>query len=213
MVHLPIEGPVNAVEIEEAVSELAALPFNGGEFPFAFLRAFGRKDVELQRLRRANASDVPGGVLRRDSLHMAVCAPGATGAALATLRDSPKTGANRVKFIIATDGVDMEAEETGTGEVCAFPLPELGRHFGFFLPLAGISAVKAIKDNPIDVKAVGRLNKLYIELLRENPDWAEEAQAAGAEPADVTPGVLLLRRGHGHLPRRYLFTDTVKLLE
>lgn len=57
------------------------------EFPFAFLRAFGRKDVELQRLRKGNASDVPGGVLRRDSIHMATCAPGDTGVALAVLRD------------------------------------------------------------------------------------------------------------------------------
>ena len=165
---------MNAVEIEEAVAELARQSFDGDDFPFAFLRAFGRRDVELQRLRRANASDVPGGVLRRDSLHMAVCAPGATGAALAILRDSPKTAANRVKFILATDGVDMEAEEVATGEVRAFPLTELDRHFGFFLPLAGISAVRHIKDNPIDVKAVGRLNKLYVELLRENPDWTTE---------------------------------------
>ena len=167
---------MNAVEIEEAVSELATQPFDAVEFPFAFLRAFGRKDVELQRLRKSNASDVPGGVLRRDSIHMSTCSPGDTGVALAALRDSPKTAANRVKFVLTTDGVDVEAEESATGEIAAFPLAELGRHFGFFLPLAGISAVKAIKDNPIDVKAVGRLNKLYVELLRENPDWAEEAR-------------------------------------
>ena len=113
---------MNAVEIEEAVSELAAQPFDAAEFPFAFLRAFGRKDVELQRLRKGNASDVPGGVLRRDSIHMATCAPGETGAALAALRESPKTAANRVKFILATDGVDVQAEEQATGEVAAFPL-------------------------------------------------------------------------------------------
>ena len=40
------------------------------------------------------------------------------------------------------------------------------------MPLAGISTIKEIKDNPIDVRATGRLNKLYIELLRENPEWA-----------------------------------------
>ena len=28
--------------------------------------------------------------------------------------------------------------------------------------------------NPIDVRATGRLNKLYIELLQENPDWAKD---------------------------------------
>ena len=44
----------------------------------------------------------------------------------------------------------------------------------FLLPLAGISTIKEIKDNPIDVRATGRLNKLYVELLRENPAWAKD---------------------------------------
>ena len=132
--------------------------------------------MELKRLKANNASDVAGGVLRRDSLYMAVSAPGGAGAAFAALRDSPKTAANRVKFILATDGVEVQAEETATGDFRTFPMVELDRHFGLFLPLAGISAVRQIKDNPIDVKAVERLNKLYVELLRENPDWAGEAK-------------------------------------
>ena len=115
---------MNAVEIEEAVSELAVQQFDAADFPFAFLRAFGRKDGELQRLRKNNASDVTGGVLRRDSIHMATSAPRGTGAALADLRESPKTAANRVKFIVATDGVDVQAEECATGEAAAFPLLE-----------------------------------------------------------------------------------------
>jgi len=58
----------------------------------------------------------------------------------------------------------------------AFPYLDFARHFGFFLPLAGISTIKEIKDNPIDVRATGKLNKLYIELLRENLEWATEAR-------------------------------------
>jgi hypothetical protein len=46
---------MNAVEIEEAVSALALAPFNGAEFPFQFLAAFGNKDPMLKRL-RARAS-------------------------------------------------------------------------------------------------------------------------------------------------------------
>ncbi len=42
------------------------------------------------------------------------------------------------------------------------------------LPLAGISTIKEIKDNPIDVRATSRLNKLYVEVDRmQNPDWAK----------------------------------------
>jgi hypothetical protein len=32
------------------------------------------------------------------------------------------------------------------------------------------------KNNPIDLRATGRLNKLYIERLKDNPEWATEAR-------------------------------------
>src|SRR5699024_12609060 len=66
-----------------------------------------------------------------------------------------------------------DAEDLNTGETLATYFVDLATHFVFFLPLAGISTVREIKDNPIDVRATGRLNKLYVELLRHNPDWAE----------------------------------------
>ena len=43
-------GQVNAVEIEEAVSQLAEQPFDAQEFPFAFLEAFGNKATTIKRL-------------------------------------------------------------------------------------------------------------------------------------------------------------------
>ena len=42
---------MNAVEIEEAISNLALQPFDAAEFPFAFLAAFGNKDTALKRIR------------------------------------------------------------------------------------------------------------------------------------------------------------------
>ena len=68
---------MNAVEIEEAVSALAELPFNAEEFPFAFLAAFGNKEVTLKRLRSgaSNRSDL-GGVLQTNHIHIAVAEPG-----------------------------------------------------------------------------------------------------------------------------------------
>ena len=36
---------MNAVEIEEAISALAAEPFDGATFPFQFLEAFGNKEA------------------------------------------------------------------------------------------------------------------------------------------------------------------------
>ena len=171
---------MNAVEIEAAVSELAFQPFNASEFPFIFLTAFGNKDTTLKRLRTGNnnASDVPDGVLLRNNIHIAVCGAGAVGDTLKTLRASPATTKAKAKFILATDGQTLEAEELVSGETIACAYPDFPDHFGFFLPLAGISTIKEIKDNPIDVRATGRLNKLYVELLSENPNWATEQRRA-----------------------------------
>ena len=167
---------MNAVEIEEAVSDLALQPFDPAEFPFRFLAAFSARDTTLKRLRKgdSNGSDVAGGVLWRGNIHLAVAPAEKVGDTLAALRASPRTAAQKAKFILATDGDTVEAEDLIGGDVVAFPYADLPRHFATFLPLAGISTVKEIKNNPIDVKATGRLNKLYVELLKDNPDWATE---------------------------------------
>ena len=171
---------MNAVEIESALSDLALEPFDAADFPFAFLAAFGNKDTTLKRLRAGNnnASDLPGGVLLRNHIHLAVCDAGNVGDTLQALRASPATLKAKARFILATDGQTLEAEELASGDTTACDFADFTNHFGFFLPLAGISTIKEIKDNPIDVRATGRLNKLYVELLRENPSWGSEERRA-----------------------------------
>lgn len=171
---------MNAIEIESAVSDLALQPFDQEEFPFAFLQAFGNKDTALKRLRAGNnnASDVTGGVLQRNNIHIAVCEVGTVGETLKALRASPATTKAKAKFLLATDGQTLEAEELAGGETIACAYLDFPDHFGYFLPLAGISTIKEIKDNPIDVRATSRLNKLYVELLCNNPDWAKDERRA-----------------------------------
>ncbi len=167
---------MNAVEIEEAVSELAGQPFDGAEFPFAFLTAFGNKETTVKRLRTpsANSSDVPDGVLQRNNIHIATCSEGMVGETLVALRNSPKTSSNKAKFILATDGVSFEAEDLASGETVVCVYPKFPDHFGFFLALAGITTVKQIRESSFDIRATGRLNKLYVELLSDNPEWATD---------------------------------------
>lgn len=171
---------MNPVEIETALSELAFQPFDPAEFPYSFLAAFGNKDTTIKRLRTGNnnASDVPGGVLLRNNIHLAVCNAEAVGSTLAALRASTATTKAKAKFILATDGLNLEAEEIVAGETIACAFTDFPNHFGFFSSLAGISTTPEIKDNPIDVRATGRLNKLYVELLKVNPDWAKADRQA-----------------------------------
>ena len=173
---------MNAVEIEEAVSALAERPFDAEEFPFAFLEAFGNKETTIKRLRAVkgstNASDLPGAVLQRSNIHIAVAAPGEVSAAFAALRTSPGTTKAKAQFILATDGDTFEAEDLASGETVACPYADFPNHFGFFLPLAGISTVKQVRDSAFDIRATARLNRLYVELLKDNPDWGTAERRA-----------------------------------
>ncbi|WP_349811291.1 class I SAM-dependent DNA methyltransferase [Xanthomonas dyei] len=200
---------MNAVEIEEALSALAEAQFDASEFHYSFLEAFGNKDTTIKRLRKgdSNASDVANGVLQRSNIHLATCAPGEVHATLQALRASPRTASAKAKFILATDGQMLEAEDLSSGEVLACEFERFADHFGFFLPLAGISTIKEIKDNPVDVRATGRLNKLYVELLQNNKDWASDERRADmnhfmarlvfcffAEDTDIFQGTSLFTR-------------------
>jgi hypothetical protein len=161
---------MNAVEIEEAVSNLE--PFNRAEFPFAFLSAFGNKETTIKRLRAgaSNKSDL-GGVLQTNNLHILVADSGEVTRSLQALKSSPATTKAKAQFIVATDGVTFEAEDLTSGETIACEFQNFPDHFGFFLPLAGISTVKQIRESSFDIRATSRLNRLYIELLKDNPEW------------------------------------------
>lgn len=163
---------MNAVEIEQAISELAEQPFDAEEFPYAFLMAFGNKDTTIKRLRTgaSNKSDISG-VLQTNNIHLATCTVGKVAATLEALKSSPTTTRAKAKFILATDGVDLEAEDITTGETIACNYTDFPDHFGFFLPLAGISTVKQIRESAFDIRATSRLNRLYVELIKDNPDW------------------------------------------
>lgn len=168
---------MNAIEIEQAISELAEQTFDAAEFPFAFLMAFGNKETTIRRLRKGetNKSDVKGpswgGVLQANNIHIAAVPKGEVTQTLAALKASPATAKHKAKYILATDGEMLEAEELASGEVIACQYADFPNHFGFFLALAGITTVQQIKENAFDIRATSRLNRLYVELLKDNPDW------------------------------------------
>ena len=164
---------MNAVEIEQAITDLAEQPFDRTNFPYAFLEAFGNKDATIKRLRAGatNKSDL-GGVLQTNHIHILTCDAGQVSQTLAALKASPATAKAKAKFILATDGIDFEAEELTGGEApvaCAYK--DFPDHFGYFLPLAGITTVHEIAENAFDIRATSRLNRLYVQLLKDNPEW------------------------------------------
>lgn len=166
---------MNAVEIEQAISQLAEQDFDAEAFPYAFLEAFGNKETTIKRLRSGvtNASDIEGAVLQRNNIHIAISDIDAVSSTLDKLRNSPATKKGKAKYILATDGIEFQAEDLTNGETVACEYKDFPNHFGFFLPLAGITTVKQVRDSSFDIRATSRLNRLYIELLKDNPEWGK----------------------------------------
>ena len=169
---------MNAVEIEEAISALAEQPFDGSEWPYLFLQAFGNKETTIKRLRAgtSNKSDL-GGVLQTNNIHIAISASGEVTKTLAALKASPATTKAKAQFILATDGETLEAEDLESDDApvaCAYA--DFPDHFGFFLPLAGITTVKQVRESSFDIRATSRMTRLYVELLKDNPEWGTAAR-------------------------------------
>jgi hypothetical protein len=168
---------LNAVEIEQAITDLAEQPFDAAEFPYAFLEAFGNKATTIKRCAGcSNKSDL-GGVLQTNNIHLATCESGQVSADAQGPEGQPATSKAKARFVLATDGVDFEAEDLTSGDTVACAFKDFPDHFGFFLPLAGISTVRQISENAFDIRATSRLNRLYLELLKDNPDGARPSAA------------------------------------
>lgn len=201
---------MNAVEIEEAISQLADQPFEAGNFPYAFLEAFGSKDTTIKRLRAgaSNKSDL-GGVLQTNNIHIATCDTGQLTKTLTALRQSSATTKAKAKFILATDGVDFEAEDLANGETVACAYKDFPDHFGFFLPLAGIATVKQISENAFDIRATSRMNRLYVELLKDNPAWGTAERRHDMNHLMARLIFCFFAEDTGIFFGGHLFTDTI----
>ena len=166
---------MKATEILEELEKLVAQPFDAAEFAFQFIECFPQSSkTTLARLRKgsSNKSDVLDAVLQRNNIHILAAKVGEVEAGLRALKESSQTAKQKAKFILATDGETLQAENIKSGAFIACDFADLpDKHFGFLLPLAGISTNKEILDNPIDIKATSRLDKLYQELAANNPDW------------------------------------------
>lgn len=204
---------MNAVEIEEAVSALAEEPFDAATFPYAFLEAFGNKKATIDRLKSGatNKSDL-GGVLQTNNIHIKTCAPGEVSDTLNALRQSPATARAKVKYILATDGETLEAEDLTADESVACAYARFPDHFGLFLQLAGISTVKPIRDNAFDIRATSRLNKLYVELLDKNPDWGTSERRSEMNHFMARLIFCFFAEDTNIFPGTSLFTQTVQTM-
>lgn len=167
---------MNPTEIADALDALAQQPFVPETFGLSFAEATDNPQATLAKLRNGSTgkSDVPGGMLLSRKFHYAPAEVGQVEAVLAQLRASKKNKTGKPAILLATDGQTIAAEHPKSGAPLHCAFSELGAKFSFFLPAAGKERYQAAEENPVDVRATGKLARLYDALLKANPDWRAE---------------------------------------
>lgn len=167
---------MNPTEIYDALSEIAAKPFDANEFPFEFALATDAALAAVSKLKAGttNKSDIPGGVLFSKKFHYAPSDSGQLEKTLERIKSSKKNASGKPAILFTTDGEMVAALHPASGESLHCKYAEIGDHFGFFLPAAGKERYKAVEENPVDIKATGKLARLYDALIKANPEWASD---------------------------------------
>jgi len=164
---------MNPTQIESRLAELIKVPFDRDEFIFKFIEVFNVPKASIAKLRSGttNKAGKKGDLLWKLKLYYSACESGQTAERLDEIKACKSARTHKPHFFITTDGQDVAALDFKTGEPLHCDFANLNDNFGFFLPLVGIDKYKAVEEKNLDIKAVGRVSKLYDEIIRVNPDW------------------------------------------
>ena len=76
-----------------------------------------------------------------------------------------------IRFIIVTDFSTFLSIDLKTKETLDININELSKNSEFFLPLTGLEKSETINESLIDIKAAGKLGKLFDSIVSDNPDF------------------------------------------
>ncbi|HEU4907210.1 MAG TPA: DNA methyltransferase [Solirubrobacterales bacterium] len=167
---------MNLKEIEEQVADVCSA--EGSEFLFELLRAYGIPKASITRLRSGsyNRSDHEGEYLWRSKVYYRSldCPDEELYAAVDAAKAEERIVRERPRFAIARNETRLVAADLDTGDALDIKIKELQNHAAFFLPWAGIEKTQIEDLNLADVKAAGKMAKLYDEITMKNAVETEE---------------------------------------
>lgn len=166
---------MNIAQIEKGLQKVIK-SFKKTTFIYDFLLAYGQPKASITRLQKGslNLSKIPGEILWKKKIFFKVDTENDLHEVIDELRTYEQIKKHDPRFIIVTDFETFLATDRKTLGTLDIPLPELARHFDFFLPLAGMEKAQHQKENPADVKAAERMAKLYDEIRKDNPTKTPE---------------------------------------
>lgn len=165
---------LNIVDIENGLEELAQKGLPPEEYGRELVSLFG-SSATLKRLgtSKANTSDFENGILWREKLHYVPCKLGELNTVIESVKASDKTLKAKVRLIVVNDGSHILVFDRKYNELTDCTIDSIKNEPQLFLPLAGQEGFRREEENEVDIKATGKLAKLYDALVERNPEWLE----------------------------------------
>lgn len=214
---------VNPLTILNRCEQLIKTPYNPHHFAYSFLEAYHTSQATIARLQEGtyNKTDLLPDVI---SGGVALCVPSAIHLCALSiechhnqlehvvhaLKASSATKREKVRFVLATNGVDIYAQNCHSEEDHFFSFADLPNQCAFFFPLAGICVPKGRSGNlAVDIKATDKLNKLYTHLLEKNTAWSQEKDRHAMNHF-ITRLIFCFFAENTHIFPEKLFTQTLR---
>ena len=165
---------MNVTQIEEIVKKLALDVINNSvekdQFIYELMAAYGHRKTTVSRIKSGerNLAKVAGEVRAKRHIYFKHSDSNEVFSDIDDMKKEPSVTREKIRFIIATDFNHFVAVDTRTHDTLDIELSELGKHFDFFLPWAGMEKAVYQGDNPADVKAAEKMAKLFDLIKADN---------------------------------------------
>lgn len=150
---------MNITQIEEIVKSLASGVVAGrvhkNNFIYELMAAYGHRRTTIGRIKSGerNLSIVDGEVRAKRHIYFKQSDSACVQADIDSMKRESSVARDKIRFVIATDFAHFFAIDTRTKDILSIEFSELGKHFDFFLPWAGMEKAVYQGENPADVKA------------------------------------------------------------
>lgn len=223
---------LNIVDIENGLEALSQKNLTPDEYGKELISLFA-PSATLKRLgtTKANTSDFSSGILWREKLHYVPCKAGELNEVIEKAKASDQTLKAKVRLVVVNDGSHILVFDRKYNELTDCTIETVKDEPQLFLPLTGQEGFRREEENEVDIKATGKLAKLYDALIEKNPDWLLDdkrhalnhfitqiifclfAEDTGIFPKDIFTKTLKNRAGSNGEQATEVITDIYSVLD
>lgn len=157
-------------QTEEKLKRFQTDIYSADDVPYMILEAFGKHEAEVRRYRAGKGvvASFRGGLLIKNLLAFQSCDEWLLDTTLDAMKHNDMVRKAAPKILMVSDGERILAYDMREHETYDQPLKKLYINFQFFYPLVGVERVRAVEENPADVKAAEKMAKLHDEIRAFN---------------------------------------------